>query len=468
MENKTIAAISTPAGVGGISIVRLSGNNALNIALSVFSSRFEKDANNLNKNAVKASYGEKAVYIEPRKLYLGTIKTDDFSEKSLMVFFKGPFSYTGDDIVEFQCHGGYVIAQGILAQLLKQGATLAEAGEFTKQAFVNGKLTLDEAEGVIDMINAESQSEVRAGYNLLKGSLSKEINKMQDEITLMLAKIEVTLDYPEVDYEEQTSKEVLDELKTINKRLEEISSTNKTGRLVKDGTKVLILGKPNVGKSSLLNAMLNFDRAIVTNIKGTTRDTIEETYVYKGVKFVLTDTAGVRQASDEVEKIGIEKSISAIKESDIVLLILDGSEELSGEDKEILQLSKNSKRLIVVNKTDLEQKLDLSDFNDVETLKISATNKQGITELKEKVYNIVIDEKVLNSNLMITNLRHAQVLDRAISECENAINSIVFGNSLDLVSIDIKNLWLTLGEITGESNNEEIIDRIFSSFCLGK
>lgn len=467
LAEKTIAAISTPVGVGGISIVRLSGKDALSIALKIFASKFEGVASKESNS--KFFVGPNNVLIDPRKLYLGTVTTENFKEKAMLVFFNAPFSYTGEHVVEFQCHGGYTISQGILKELLKQGASIAEPGEFTKRAFINGKLSLDEAEGVIDMINAESDSEVRAAYNLLKGNLNKKITTLQDSITMMLAKIEVTLDYPEVDYEEQTLEEVLSELKVVKNELVELASTNETGRLVKDGTKLLILGKPNVGKSSLLNAMLNFDRAIVTNIQGTTRDTLEETYTYKGVRFIITDTAGLRDAEDEVEKIGIEKAKAEIKESDVVLLVLDSSQPLSEEDKEIIALTENTKRLVVLNKTDLEQKIDLSNYKNIgNTIKISALTKEGINELKNKIYNTVIDDNVVQSNVMITNVRHANVLINAIEDANLAIENAQAKNSLDLVSIDIKNLWLTLGEISGETNNEEIIDRIFASFCLGK
>ncbi len=488
MEEKTIAAISTPIGVGGISVIRLSGAKSLNIALQVFSCNFKKQndqlkpsltitdnkvkhitANEVTLNKVNKSLELKdADYIEPRKLYLGKFKAANFTEICLMVYFKAPFSYTGEDVVEFQCHGGLLIAQGILNELILKGAALADPGEFTKRAFMNGKLTLDEAEGVIDMINAESESEVRAGYNLLEGSLSKEIKSIQNQITNMLASIEVTLDYPEVDYEEQTAKNVYSELESINDRIKHLINTSSTGMLIKNGTRVLILGKPNVGKSSLLNAMLNFDRAIVTSVQGTTRDIIEETYTYNGVKFILTDTAGLRNSYDEVEKIGIEKAKRAINSSDVVLLVVDGSEQLTNEDFEIIKLLEHKKVLTIINKTDLQQKIDILQLPKTEVLKVSAENKQGIEELKQKIYNLVIDGEVASSNLMITNARHLEVLKHSLELMQIALNGLEQKFSLDLISIDIKNLWLKLGEITGETNNEEIINTIFSNFCLGK
>ena len=446
----TITAISTPIGVGGISVIRLSGKDALKISSKVF----------LPMGKVEK--------IEPRKMYLGKFSAENFDEKCMMVWFKAPHSYTGEDVVEFQCHGGTVIAKGVLDALLNNGATLAGPGEFTKRAFVNGKLTLDEAEGVMDMINAESESEVRAGYNLMQGALSKEINELQEKLTKMIAKIEVVLDYPENDYEEQTTNEVVEELDSIKDKLNNILNTSTTGQIVKNGSKVLILGKPNVGKSSLLNAILNFDRAIVTSIKGTTRDILEETYTYKGVKFVLTDTAGLHNANDEVEKIGIEKAKQAVNYADVILLVLDSTAPLTDEDKEILKFANNKNTIVVKNKSDLGSTLDLKEYNFSRVIEVSALKKKGVEELKQTIYDLVIDENIVNSNLMITNARHIEAIKKAISYIDEANNGINLGVTLDVISIDLKNLWLALGEITGNNNNEEIINEIFTGFCVGK
>lgn len=446
----TITAISTPIGVGGISVIRLSGKDALKISSKVF----------LPMGKVEK--------IEPRKMYLGKFSAENFNEKCMMVWFKAPHSYTGEDVVEFQCHGGTVIAKGVLDALLNNGATLAGPGEFTKRAFVNGKLTLDEAEGVMDMINAESESEVRAGYNLMQGALSKEINELQEKLTKMIAKIEVVLDYPENDYEEQTTNEVVEELDSIKDKLNNILNTSTTGQIVKNGSKVLILGKPNVGKSSLLNAILNFDRAIVTSIKGTTRDILEETYTYKGVKFVLTDTAGLHNANDEVEKIGIEKAKQAVNYADVILLVLDSTAPLTDEDKEILKFADNKNTIVVKNKSDLGSTLDLKEYNFSRVIEVSALKKKGVEDLKQTIYDLVIDENIVNSNLMITNARHIEAIKKAISYIDEANNGINLGVTLDVISIDLKNLWLALGEITGNNNNEEIINEIFTGFCVGK
>ena len=453
MENKTIAAISTPMGAGGISIIRLSGKDSLQIARKCFTCK----------------EWEKEEQIEPRKLNLGKFNAGDFIESCMAVYFKEPFSYTGEDVVEFQCHGGILIAKGVLNTLLSNGAVLAGAGEFTKRAFFNGKVSLDEAEGVMDMINAESQAEIKAGYNLLQGKLHKIVLKQQNHITAMLAKIEVVLDYPENDYEESTLNEIEFKTTEIKEELEKLVSTSSTGMLIKNGTKVVIVGKPNVGKSSLMNAMLEYDRAIVTNIKGTTRDLIEETYLYKGVKFVLCDTAGVRESTDLVEKIGIEKAVDAINNADIVLFVVDGSEAMEEEDFELLNKIVDKNYLIIVNKADLKQNIVLpNNINKNNVINISASSSLGIDNLKERIYNMVISNSALESKVIITNERHLEALREAIKYCDDVILGIHSHNTLDLVSIDLNNVWYSLGEITGDTNNEIIIDKIFKDFCVGK
>ena len=334
MENKTICAISTPIGVGGISIIRVSGKDSIKIANKVFSCKKESLENN------------------PRKMLLGTFNAGAFKEKCMAVFFKEPNSYTGEDMVEFQCHGGMAVSTGVLNAIIEAGGSLAEAGEFTKRAFINGKLSLDEAEGVIDIINSESESEIKAGYNLLSGNLKKEISEMQNVLTNLLAKIEVTIDYPEEDLEDETVKDVKQELNIIKKDLNQILTNSQTGVKIKSGYRVAIVGRTNVGKSSLLNAMLNFDKAIVTNIQGTTRDLVEDTYTFNGVKFILIDSAGIRETDDLVEKIGVEKSRDLIKVADVVLVVLDGSAETKNEDIDIINNVSDKNAILVINKSD--------------------------------------------------------------------------------------------------------------------
>ena len=453
MEKNTICAISTPIGVGGISIVRMSGKDSLDIAEKVFFN---------NKLSVKS--------FEPRKLYLGNLKTKNFNEQCLMVYFKAPNSYTGEDLVEFQCHGGVKLAYGILEELLEKGAKLSESGEFTKRAFLNGKLSLDEAEGVIDVINSESDSEIRAGYDLMQGRLKNELISLQRDLTDCIAKLEVAMDYPEEDLEEETKQDVDLLLKKVKNKLLELYSSSGTGMKIKNGTKLVILGKANVGKSSLMNALLEYDRAIVTDIKGTTRDTLEETFEYKGVKFNLVDTAGIRQSVDIVESIGIEKAKKSINIADLVLFVVDSSEGITEEDLQIMELLKdNNNVLVVINKVDAKN----DKFNEKQIpfnncVSISAKDNVNIDLLKETIYNLVFDKNIMQSSIVLTNIRHIQIIKEAISLVEIAINSINSELNIDMASLDIKNIWLKLGEITGETNVEEIINTIFSKFCVGK
>ena len=453
MEEKTIAAISTPMGVGGISIVRLSGSDSLNIANNVFIFRSKKIT---IKNC------------EPRKMYLGSFTIGENKEECLMVYFKAPYSYTGEDLIEFQCHGGVVVTKKILETLLDNGATLASGGEFTKRAFLNGKLSLDEAEGVIDIINAESESELKAGYNLLKGNLNHEVVTIQNDIKDSLSKIEVALDYPEEDLEEETRIDIDTTLHSVLDRLNKMLDTASTGRKIKDGTKVAIVGKPNAGKSSIMNALLNFERAIVTDIQGTTRDTLEETYIYKGVKFILIDTAGIRDTEDVVEKIGVKKAKDTIKQADVTLYIVDGSRELNEDDFNIINTLDDKNTIVIVNKSDLQQKVEENKIPFKNKISVSAISKNGIEKIKEKIFNFVIDENILSSDIIITNVRHLNSIKDAIKNVEESLSALKQNIGLDLVTVNIKNVWLSLGEITGETDNEKIIDNIFAKFCVGK
>lgn len=449
--SKTICAISTPIGNGGISIVRISGTNAIEIT------------NKITKKDISK--------FEARKLYLTKIFTENFNDNALVVVFKSPNSYTGEDMVEIQCHGGILIAKGILNSLLSNGAIMAENGEFTKRAFVNGKISLDKAEGVIDMINAESESSIKAGYNLLSGKLFEKINSLQSYLTDCLAEMEVILDYPEEDIDYINNNKINNNLDKTSKELEELLLTCKTGKQVKNGINVSILGKPNVGKSSLLNALLGYERAIVTNVAGTTRDTIEEKYNYKGITFNIVDTAGIRESNDTVESIGIKKAEDSLNYADIVLLVLDLNKNLENEDLKIIDLVKNKKVILVLNKTDLVQNLDLNseklqNFN--EKVFVSAYNLDNINELKEKIYNNVVNKDILNSQILITNTRHENALRTSLNYINNAKELLKNQESLDLIILEVKSAWLELGKITGQTNNEEIINTIFSKFCLGK
>lgn len=446
MNEDSIVAISTPIGNGGISIVRLSGNTCFSIADKMFTSKKQQPSS-----------------FEDRKLYLGTITTSQFKEKALCVIFKAPNSYTGENMVEFQCHGGVKIAQGILRECLQNGARIAKNGEFSMRAFLNGKMTLEETEGMIDMIQAKSDAEVRAGYALLNGELSKKTTVMQNELTDILADIEVSFDYPEQDMEYTTAQKTKQRLQQIVKDITSLLQTAHQGKIIKHGIQTLIVGKPNVGKSSLLNALLGEEKAIVTSIAGTTRDIVEDSYEYKGLRVELIDTAGIHETEDVVEKLGIDKAKKYINQADIILFVLDMSVPYTEKDEAIYQLIQNKKYIVVKNKQDTK----IWDKNFTHQVEISALKQQGISELKEKIYTYAQDTSVSQNEIILTNERHIACLQQAKQNVENALQTID-EISLDAISVDLHLAWEALGEITGTTANEEIITAIFSKYCLGK
>lgn len=447
---KTICAISTPIGVGGISVIRLSGKDSLEI---------------INKILEKP-----LVSIEPRKMMLKTIKTSNFCDNCLVVYFKAPFSYTGEDIVEIHCHGGIFITNEILKSLTDNGATLAENGEFTKRAFLNGKLSLDKAEGVIDMINAESESQLKAGYNLLSGKLTTLIKQKQNVLTDILAELEVSLDYPEHDIEYTTLENFKLKIESLLKEIVEIKNTSKTGMIIKNGINIALLGAPNVGKSSLMNSLLGFNRAIVTSIAGTTRDVIEEGYVYNGVKVNLIDTAGIHESSNQVEQIGINLAKEKLNSSDLILFVIDSSRKLTDEEIKLYNSIKN-KKIIVLNKIDKKsEELDLSKLNikNTKTIETSTIKNKNIEALKQAIFDEIIDKNIVGNSTIITNIRHKNALEKVENSLKDALKTLETTQSLELLSIDLSSAYSHLGEITGEANTENIIDRIFEKFCLGK
>ncbi len=448
LNKDTIVAISTGASSGAISIVRMSGDNAINIADQIFSTAKNKKPSNF----------------ETRKLMLGRLETSAFSEQAMCVVFKAPNTFTGEDLVEFQCHGGTQIANGIMKECISKGARLATNGEFTKRAFLNGKVSLSSAEGMIDMINAESDAEVRAGFKLLSGNLSKLAYDAQTELTDVLSEIEVSFDYPEETIEYITKANVKTRLIALSEKINEVLTTAKAGSLIKSGINVLIVGRPNVGKSSLLNFLLQKERAIVTDVAGTTRDTIEDSFLLGDVKINLIDTAGIHSTSDKVEKIGVDKAKNLIKQADIVLFLVDSSRHLSSEDEEIFESIKNTKYIVLKTKSDLESKNTKVFDNEI---LISTENGSGIDDLKNKILELTQISSIPSDSVIITNERHKDALMRASKALSQASENIS-EDTLDLVSIDIKEAYSAIGEITGNTTSEEIIDAIFKKFCLGK
>ena len=446
MENN-IAAIATPAGKGGVAIIRISGKSPLAIAEKMFKP--------VGKTAVAD--------FEPYRMYPGQIDGGSFTDYGLCVYFKGPASYTGEDIIEFQCHGGENIARGILRQAFRLGAQPAGKGEFTKRAFLNGKLSLASAEGVADMINGESDAEVKAGYLLYSEKLTNTVRDLQAELKTLLAGIDVSVDYPEEDIEEQHIAELVVALQGLSGRLESLASGYAVGKKIKNGVTVAICGKPNTGKSSLLNTLLGYEKAIVSNIAGTTRDAVEGALEIDGRKFNLYDTAGVRESGDMIENIGIERAESIMRSADVAVFVADYSAGVDEEDGKVLEMLKDKPLIKVFNKIDLTTDETSTDA-DVMT---SALTGAGIQKLKRLLYEKSFGERGEDAAFLIEE-RHFDALQRAQASLQKAISACNFGQPLDLIGIDVKEAWDALGEITGETATEAIIQEIFSKFCVGK
>lgn len=439
----TIVSISTPLGKGAIAIVRMSGQDSLNIARKIF-------------------YCQGLEPVKPRYMYFGKLKIENAYEECLMVYFKNPFSFTGEDVVEFQVHGGVLLAQKVVEECLKSGARLAEPGEFSKRAFINGKITLDKAEAIIGEINAETEGELKSSLQVTNGKLANMILQQQDSLKTLLAEIEVGIDYPDETDEIKLNLNIKNRLLEMMKYLNDILKQAESAKYLKNGINVALVGKTNVGKSSVMNALLGEDRAIVTDIQGTTRDSITESFLHNGIKINLIDTAGIRETSDIVESIGIEKSKKSLENADLVLIVLDGSEVASEQDLKIKSLLKNKQFITVINKLDKERKLDKQE-NEIE---ISALKNVNINLLKDKIVENVIENEIDFNALVLTNERQVSIL----KDAQKALIEIVKNENapLEVLSMLIKKVWSLLGKITGNTENEDIINLIFSKFCLGK
>lgn len=454
----TIAAISTAPGIGGIGIIRLSGEDTFKIIKKIFIPK--------NKNKEIKGYTFKYGHIiNP--------KTNEILDEVLVSYFIKPNSYTTENMCEINTHGGNIVVRKILELCLKNGAEMAEPGEFTKRAFLNGRIDLLQAESVIDIIDAKSERELKAGMNQLEGQLSKKIHEIKQKIMDVMVNVEVDIDYPEYDVEEVTNAEIKGMLDIVISDLEKLEKSFDNGKILKDGVKTAIIGKPNAGKSSLLNCILNEERAIVTEIEGTTRDTIEEFVTVEGVPLKLIDTAGIREAKDEVEKIGIAKSKEIAKDADLIIAIFDSSRDLTDEDREILNIIKGKNAILVLNKTDLNKKIDENMPEIIDSckyiVKISTLEQQGLEDLYKIIGNMFSMEEIsVDNTAIITNLRHKNLISKALESCKQAMDALTNGMPLDIIAVFLKEILENLGEITGEIVTDDIISEIFSKFCLGK
>ncbi len=450
----TIAAISTAPGIGGIGIIRMSGKESFDILKKIF-----VPVSNTPEKGYSIKYG---------KIYDG----DEIVDEVLVSYFIAPKSYTTENMCEINSHGGMVVMKRILDLCLKNGADLAEPGEFTKRAFLNGRIDLTQAEAVIDVINSKTEKEAKSSMNQLEGNLSKRIKEIRDDLISGMADIDVSIDYPEYDIEEVTNLNISDILERNRKRLEELENSFSNGKILREGIKTAIIGRPNAGKSSLLNLLLNEERAIVTEIEGTTRDTIEEFISLGGVPFKIIDTAGIRETDDTVEKIGVQKAIDIAKDSDLVIAIFDITKKITEEDKKILEILKDKKSIIILNKIDLNQigvdkKIFEKYSNNIVT--ISTKTQEGVPEMLDMMQKLVVTEEIKNDGeLLVINSRHKALVHKAIMSLEKAEETLTMGMPVDVVAIYIKEILEELGKITGETVTDDIISEIFSKFCLGK
>ena len=458
-DNDTIAAISTPVGEGGISIIRVSGDDAIAVAQKIYRG---KDLSKVHTNTI--NYGH---IIDP--------DNGEEVDEVMVSVMRAPHTYTCEDVVEINCHGGLRATTRILQLVLSYGARMAEPGEFTKRAFLNGRLDLSQSEAVMDLIRAKTDKAMKVALNQLDGNLSHLIRKLRKDILDVLAQVEVNIDYPEYDaVEEMTTKMLKEKATEIRQRIEALLKTAKQGKVLREGLATAIIGRPNVGKSSLLNSLLHEDKAIVTNVAGTTRDVIEEYVNVDGVPLKLIDTAGLRDTKDQVEKIGVERSPKALDAADLIQLLIDKSEELTAEDRELLEATKDKQRIVILNKTDLPNKVDRSELKKLvgsdKLIETSIVKNEGMNQLGETISKMFFEEGIENNqnSVMVTNARHIGLLHQADDALGDVLKGIAAGMPVDLVQIDMTRCWDLLGEITGDSYQDELLDQLFSQFCLGK
>ena len=447
--NDTIVAISTTTGVGAISIIRLSGEEALDIVSKVFTKDLTK--------------------VESHTIHYGFIKKNNEKiDEVLVSVMKAPKTFTKEDVVEINCHGGIATTNKVLELLLESGARLAEPGEFTKRAFLNGRIDLLEAEATMDLISSKTEKARKISINTLTGETSNLIKELRSELIGIISNIEVNIDYPEYeDIEVLTNDKILPSIKSFKEKLIDIIKKSEDSKVVKEGIKVGIIGKPNVGKSSLLNSLLEEEKAIVTDIPGTTRDIVEGSLILDGIMLNIVDTAGIREADDVVEKIGVEKSLKIIDTSDLVIFILNNNEQLSVEEKELLNKLNDKKKIIVVNKIDLESKLDKSLLNDY--IEVSVKENIGINKIKDEIKRLFNIGDINSSDMTyLSNARSISLLHKALNSIEESIDEIEDDSPIDIVEFSLKDAWNSLGEVIGETYTDELLDELFSRFCLGK
>ena len=449
--NDTICAISTALGVGAISIIRVSGDDAIDIVNKIF----DKDLTKKESHTI--NYGH--------IVYKGEI-----IDEVMVSIMKSPKTFTKEDMVEINSHGGVAVTNKVLEILLLEGARLAEPGEFTKRAFLNGRIDLVEAESIMDLIESKTETSRKLAISGMEGKVSKLVKNIIENLVTVNANIEVNIDYPEYEDIEIVTKEKIEEMsKYINKELTKLLNESENGKLIKDGIKTLILGRPNVGKSSILNKLIEEDKAIVTSVAGTTRDIVEGQIRVNGILLNIIDTAGVRETEDIVEKIGVEKSLSLVNDADLIILVFNNNEKLTDEDKKLLEYTKDKKRIIVINKIDLENNLDISNLKNERIVKVSALKDSGIENLKNEINDMFnLEEINLGDFTYLSNSRQISLVKKAVEISKNLEDALNNDVPIDLLEIDIKEICEILGEIIGESYDDKLIDTLFSNFCLGK